>query len=150
MQSSRWRVREKLARHRIIQGPRSCTSLYRLVNMADDFDAERSGILRSVAQIGPAKPIGYLPLYTIRDILKMEPHALAQDSAAKGLSAALFGPAQCCIKSGALYLFDRQSLELLLLETNSVSESLASRSRSVRGANRSRMDRPGAPDSSAY
>jgi hypothetical protein len=59
-------------------------------------------------------PIGYLPLYTIRDILKMETHALAQDSAAKGLSAALFGPAQCCIKSGALYLFDRQSLELLL------------------------------------
>jgi hypothetical protein len=82
--------------------------------MAEDFDTEGNSILRGVAQIGPAKPVGYLPLHTIRDILRIEPRVLAQDGAAKGLSAVLFGPTQCCIKSGALYLFDRQSLELLL------------------------------------
>jgi len=71
--------------------------------MAEDFDTEGNSILRGVAQIGPAKPVGYLPLHTIRDILRIEPRVLAQDSAAKGLSAVLFGPTQCCIKSGALY-----------------------------------------------
>jgi hypothetical protein len=82
--------------------------------MADDHAAESSAILASLAEVGPAKPIGYLPLYAIRDVLRMEPLALAREGEAKGLSAALFGPDQCCIKSGALYLFDRQSLEHLI------------------------------------
>ena len=46
--------------------------------------------------------------------LLMDPYALAQDARVNGLSAAMFGPDQCCIKSGALYVFDRQSLERLL------------------------------------
>jgi len=82
--------------------------------MTDDCDAEMSVILSNLTQVGPAKPIGYLPLHTIRDILQMDPHALAHDAKANGLSTALFGPDQCCIKSGALYVFDRQSLEILM------------------------------------
>jgi hypothetical protein len=77
--------------------------------MADDHDAESSAILASLAEVGPAKPIGYF-----RDVLKIDPRALTRDGEAKGLSAALFGPDQCCIKSGALYLFDRQSLAHLI------------------------------------
>lgn len=77
-------------------------------------NAERSAILSSLIQVGPSKPIGYLPLYTIRDVLQMDPDTLCRDAEAKGLSAALFGPDQCCIKSGALYIFDRQSLEHLM------------------------------------
>jgi hypothetical protein len=52
--------------------------------MADDLDSERSTILSSLIQVGPSKPIGYLPLYTIRDVLQMEPHALAHDAGARG------------------------------------------------------------------
>jgi hypothetical protein len=77
-------------------------------------EAERSTILSNLTQVGPAKPVGYLPLYTIRDVLQMDPYAVAQDARLNGLSAAIFGPDQCCIKSGALYVFDRQSLERLL------------------------------------
>ena len=91
--------------------------------MADDLDAERSTILSSLTQVGPAKPIGYLPLYTIRDVLQMDPHALAQDAQANGLSAALFGPDQCCIKSGALYIFDRQSLENLVQSSRRILQA---------------------------
>jgi len=86
--------------------------------MADDLDPERSTILNRIrnglTQVWPAKPIGYLPLYTIHDVLQMDPHALAQDAEANGLSAILVAPDQCCIKSGALYIFDRQSLEKML------------------------------------
>src|SRR5215475_15344561 len=81
-------------------------------NMTDD--AERNSILSSLTQVGPTKPVGYLPLYTIRDVLQMDPYALVQDARVNGLSATMFGPDQCCIKSGALYVFDRQSLERLL------------------------------------
>jgi hypothetical protein len=50
----------------------------------------------------------------------MDPHALAHEAKANGCSAALFGPDQCCIKSGGLYIFDRQSLETLLQSSNSI------------------------------
>jgi hypothetical protein len=88
--------------------------------MADDLVAARSAILRSLTQVGPAKPIGYLPLRTIRDVLQMDPHALAHQAEANGLSAVLFGPDQCCIKSGALYVFDRRSLETLMQSSRSI------------------------------
>jgi hypothetical protein len=88
--------------------------------MVHDLDADKSSILSSLTQVGPAKPIGYLPLYTIRDILQMEPRALARDAQARGLSAALLGPDRCCIKSGALYLFDRKSLEQLLQSSRQI------------------------------
>jgi hypothetical protein len=91
-----------------------------LVCMPNDLDAARNAILQSLALVGPTKPIGYLPLYTIRDVLKMEPQSLARDAEARGLSASLFGADLCCIESGALYLFDRQSLWHLLQSSRAI------------------------------
>jgi hypothetical protein len=88
--------------------------------MADDLGAQRCAILRCLINVGPLKPIGYLPLYTIRDILQMEPHAVVRDAQAKGISAVLFGPDQCCIKSGALYLYDQQAVEHLTQSSGSI------------------------------
>jgi hypothetical protein len=51
-----------------------------------------NAILRSLTRVGPAKPVTYLPLHTIRIILQMDPQALAQDAELNGLGAALFGP----------------------------------------------------------
>jgi hypothetical protein len=79
-----------------------------------------NAILRSLTRVGPAKPVAYLPLHTIRIILQMDPQALAQDAELNGLGAALFGPDRCCIKSGALYIFDRQSLENLIRLSKSI------------------------------
>lgn len=64
----------------------------------DDLKQQRTTILNSLSRVGPAKPLGYLPLYTIRDVLQTEPEELARDAKARGLSAALFEPDYCCIK----------------------------------------------------
>jgi hypothetical protein len=76
--------------------------------------SKMTAILSSLTQVGPAKSIGYLPLDTIRNILQMDARALADEAEANGQSVMLLGPERCCIKSGALYVFDKQSLETLL------------------------------------
>jgi hypothetical protein len=71
---------------------------------------ERRALLRSLMEVGPSKPVGYLPL-------QLTPEAVAAASAACGLATAQFGPDACCIKSGALYVYDREVLAALLEET---------------------------------
>jgi hypothetical protein len=76
---------------------------------------ERQTLLRSLTEVGPSKPVGYLPLHTIREFVQLSPEAVAAAATARGLSAAQFGPDTCCIKSGALYVYDRDALTKLLL-----------------------------------
>jgi len=77
-------------------------------------EAERQTLLRSLTEVGPSKPIGYLPLQTIKDFVRKSPDAIATAATARGLATAQFGPEKCCIKSGALYVYDRQALSKLL------------------------------------
>ncbi len=77
-------------------------------------EAERERLLLSLSQVGPNKTIGYLPLYTIRDFVQLSPETIAADAAARGLASEQFGPEKCCIKSGALYVYDREGLTQLL------------------------------------
>jgi hypothetical protein len=76
--------------------------------------AERELLLRSLSQVGPNKPIGYLPLYMLRDFVMVEPSDVAADAATRGLASAQFGPEACCIKSGALYIYHHDALSELL------------------------------------
>src|SRR5215475_4346924 len=75
---------------------------------------ERRALLQSLMEVGPAKPVGYLPLYTIKDLVRQTPEAVAAAATARGLVTAQFGAAACCIKSGALYVYDREALASLL------------------------------------
>lgn len=75
---------------------------------------EATSLLRSLGRVGPAKPVGYLPLYTIRNVAKVEVNEVIASAAARGLASAQFGPEECCIKSGALYVYDREALTRLL------------------------------------
>jgi hypothetical protein len=75
---------------------------------------ERQALLRSLMAVGPAKPVGYLPIHTIEELAQFTPEAIAAASAARGLATAQFGPAACCIKSGALYVYHREALATLL------------------------------------
>lgn len=80
------------------------------------LDAEMTlSIMRSLSDVGPNKPIGYLPLYTIRNFLKLNPKSVASDATARGLVAIRFGAKDCAIKSGALYVYDEAALRNLLL-----------------------------------
>ena len=76
---------------------------------------ERERILESLRAVGPDKPIGYLPRYTISDILGMRENTLIADANSRGLSTVSLGPTLCCIKSGALYIYDRGALKKILL-----------------------------------
>ncbi len=75
---------------------------------------ERRAFLRDVTSVGPQKPVGYLPLYTIRDFVRLSPKAVAAEARARGLTTAQFSPEQSCIKSGALYVYHRDALTALL------------------------------------
>ncbi len=75
---------------------------------------KRKMLMRSLTEVGPAKPVGYLPLRTIKDFVKLSPDTIAADAAKHGLAMAQFDPKTCCIKSGALYVYDRESLAKLL------------------------------------
>jgi hypothetical protein len=87
----------------------------RLMTKSPDLnEEERSALLLSLTEVGPSKPIGYLPLYTIEEFVRMTPEALAAAAAARGLSTAQFTPADSCIKSGALYVYHRETLADLL------------------------------------
>jgi hypothetical protein len=90
----------------------------------DEQDRILSGILDSVRRVGPDKPVGYLPLYTIRDVLGLQVDVLSTEAQAEGLSALRLDPEECCIESGVLYVFDGERLAALLA---SEAETLASR-----------------------
>jgi hypothetical protein len=74
----------------------------------------RHGLLRDLLAVGPTKPIGYLPIKTLEQLVQLAPDAVAATAAARGLATAQFGPEACCIKSGALYVYDREALASLL------------------------------------
>ncbi len=77
-------------------------------------EADRQWLLHDLMNVGPEKPVAYLPLYTVKDLLLRDPKDLAREAVALGLTAAQFGPDKCCIKSGALYVYHREALAELL------------------------------------
>ena len=85
-----------------------------MTTRGEPSEAERRSLLRSLDRVGPDKPIGYLPLYTVRDLAELDPVSVAADATARGLAAAEFCQEECCIKSGALYVYHREALACLL------------------------------------
>ncbi len=80
----------------------------------DPNEHERKALLRSLFEVGLSKPVGYLPLHTIKESVQLTPEAVSAVAAARGLATAQFGPTECCIKSGALYAYHRGALAALL------------------------------------
>jgi hypothetical protein len=77
-------------------------------------------ILQSLYGVGPKKNIGYLPLYTVSDLLQIDLDQVVEHVTLRGLSVVIFNVDQCCIKSGAIYVYDRDELENRLEATNSL------------------------------
>ncbi len=76
---------------------------------------ERKRIMVSITGVGLRKPIGYLPLNTITNVLEISADTLADDARSRGLAAVTLTPDRCCINSGALYVYDYDALAELLL-----------------------------------
>jgi len=73
-----------------------------------------SYVLGSLTLVGPAKAVGYLPLRTVTHVLELNVGDVITQAMARGLRAISIGPNHCCIKSGALYVFDAVALEAVL------------------------------------
>jgi hypothetical protein len=80
-------------------------------------------IRQSLGVVGPKKAVGYLPLYTISEVLGAELDDLVGEAESQGLSTIVLGPDRCCIKSGALYVYHRAALEKLLRQAADVVQN---------------------------
>ncbi|MBX9910704.1 MAG: hypothetical protein K2Z25_18600 [Beijerinckiaceae bacterium] len=76
--------------------------------------------MSSLDRVGHDKVVGYLPLRTITKVLGLSVRDLMSEAAVRGLSTTKFGPRVCCIKSGALYVYDKPRLERLLEANRSI------------------------------
>jgi hypothetical protein len=77
-------------------------------------EKERQSIIASLAAVGATKPLGYLPLATITYHLDLGVDAVVVRFEKQGLKAKVFRADECCIKSGALYVFDPLALQKVL------------------------------------
>jgi hypothetical protein len=74
----------------------------------------RESILGSLAAVGSGKSLGYLPLATVRNHLDLDEDEIVGSFERRGLKAKTFQAHECCIKSGAIYVFDPVSLQKVL------------------------------------
>lgn len=81
---------------------------------------EKDRILKSLTTVGITKAIGYLPLYTIYDFLEMTTQELSEQALNRGLSTRRFESDECCIKSGAFYVYDQERLITIIEASTSI------------------------------
>jgi hypothetical protein len=74
----------------------------------------RQSIFDSLAAVGSGKSLGYLPLATVRNHLELGEDEIVRSFKRRGLKAKTFLAHECCIKSGAIYVFDPVSLQKVL------------------------------------
>ncbi|KFC74788.1 hypothetical protein FG93_00967 [Bosea sp. LC85] len=77
-------------------------------------DEQRASSLSDLERVGCGKIIGYLPLQTVRIFLGLKVKDVVHTASSRGVSAISIGPKDCCIKSGALFVYDRTQLAALL------------------------------------
>lgn len=82
----------------------------------------RQLVFGSLAAVGNAKPVGYLPLATLEKHLAMDVTEVGDLFAKRGLKTRVFLANECCINSGALYVYDPSALQSVL---NAASDVLA-------------------------
>ncbi len=69
------------------------------------------------------KSVGYLPIYTIANVLKESVDTLTRDLSLRGLDVRLYQEDETCIKSGALFAFDTNMVrDLIELHKGVLSE----------------------------
>lgn len=74
--------------------------------------------LTDLFRVGKNKPVGYLPLATLR--MESSEQELIDWAKEKGFSHKLYKPTQCNIGSGALFIYDTKALQKLLTKYETV------------------------------
>ncbi len=81
---------------------------------------EAESILRDIKNVGPNKPVGYLPIETITHYCKSNLEDLVSESKANGLETRIFTGDQWPGYQGSLYVYDRAALQALLYKDKSI------------------------------
>jgi hypothetical protein len=84
--------------------------------MVDREHFDMGVLLRDLNEVGAAKPVSYLPLHTVRDLLSLDVNTLAASTRQRGLQAKIFSADKTCIYSGAIYVYDAHALQHILDE----------------------------------
>jgi hypothetical protein len=88
--------------------------------MSEQFQSPLSavgeGLLREHLNVGPQKPVSYLPIDTIRKVIGMPESRYVEYIERVGNNALLFESRDCCIKSGAVYAYNKAALDDVLNE----------------------------------
>ena len=90
--------------------------------MAVANEQTRQLVFGSLAAVGNAKPVGYLPLATLEKHLAMDVTEVADSFGERGLKTRVFLANECCINSGALYVYDPSALQSVLNAASDVLE----------------------------
>ena len=90
--------------------------------MAVANEQTRQLVFGSLAAVGNAKPVGYLPLATLEKHLAMDVTEVADSFEKRGLKTRVFLANECCINSGALYVYDPSALQSVLNAASDVLE----------------------------
>src|SRR5882724_8366955 len=90
--------------------------------MAVANEQTRQLVFGSLAAVGNAKPVGYLPLATLEKHLAMDVTAVADSFEKRGLKTRVFLANECCFNSGALYVYDPSGLQNVLNAESDVLE----------------------------
>ena len=88
-------------------------------------EQERQRIFGSLSAVGKAKPLGYLPLATLDQHLEMEVGGIAASLEKRSLKTKILQADECCIKSGALHVYDPSALQNVLDVASDVLEDNA-------------------------
>ena len=83
-------------------------------------DQSEDKYLMDLLEVGLEKPLGYLPLDTIRDSCGVNPSEVAQYLQQRGFETREWDQSFCKVGSGALYIYDQVSLQKLLNNNSKV------------------------------
>ena len=86
--------------------------------MSDAPDPDR--LLSEHTNVGPSKPISYLPINTIERLLKMSVADYARLIERGGGSCVVFAETETCIRSGAVYAYSKVDLARVLARNSSL------------------------------
>ena len=70
--------------------------------------------LDDLLEVGPEKPLGYLPFHTISALCKVDYRELEKYLRERGIEVMKFSRFFCKVSSGAFYAYDREALQKLL------------------------------------
>ena len=71
-------------------------------------------ILGHLRQVGPQKPLGYLPIETLIKTCKVSPESIEEELHEKGLKTLKLQDEETNVVGGALYAYDENALQELL------------------------------------